>query len=92
VRTSILGLVVAILAGRGFARENRPVIQSKEQSANTTPHAGDRKPVSATVADSRTYKSVDFGFSFSYPTDWFLFEHVNTFYIERGLPQRSICA
>jgi hypothetical protein len=86
VRTSILGLLVAVLAGLVLARENRLGDQSKEPSANTTPHPGDRKLISATVADSRTYKSNDFGFRFSYPADWSVFEHVKTYYVERGLP------
>jgi hypothetical protein len=86
MRTSVLVLVVAILAGLVLARENRQGGQSKEPGANTATPPGDRKSAVAAGSASQIYKSVDFGFSFSYPADWFIFEHVNTFYIERGLP------
>lgn len=38
------------------------------------------------TSGSQTYKSSDWGFTFSYPADWFVFEHVKTFYVGRGLP------
>jgi hypothetical protein len=87
MRAPIFALLLTILTGLVFASENRQGNHPKEPGANTTPHPADRKPAVAAASSLQTYKSNDLGFSFSYPVDWFIFEHVNTFYIERGLPK-----
>lgn len=55
-------------------------------SRNVTPASSATTGEGLASADWKTYTRDDYGFSFSYPSDWSLWEHVNTRYMGLGLP------